>query len=106
MGYHTSYDLTVKNNDKDESIQWAAAINEFLGYPLFSENTPYASDTTWNNEEKDMRKFSQLHPDILFEIEWDGDNSEDKGTTYYKNGKMQECEAIITYPPFDESKLQ
>ena len=54
-----------------------------------------------------MLALSARFPDVVFQLYGDGEDSEDKWMTYYKNGRSQKdaLRVIIEEDPFDESKL-
>ena len=43
-------------------------------------------------------EISKKHPDVLFKLRGEGENSGDIWDKYYKNGKMQKCDARIVIP--------
>ena len=59
----------------------------------------------WYNWKHDMIALSKRFPNILFALHGEGEENGDLWNAYFKNGKVQICEAIITYEPFDENKL-
>ena len=59
----------------------------------------------WFDEEEQMCRFSQSHPDLVFEIHSDYED----GSTYidfYKDGMTYRAQTVVIFPDFDESKLQ
>lgn len=53
-----------------------------------------------------MRKLSEGYPTVLFTMKAQGEELEDLMVAYYRDGKYQEENAKIIYPPFDKSKLK
>lgn len=98
MGYYTRFNLEVighTNVDHEEEIS-----NEFNeGYPMFEE------ENKWYDYQQDMKEYSLKYPELIFKLEGQGEQNEDIWKCYFKNGKMQECIAIITFDEYDESKL-
>lgn len=98
MGYYTTFSLKVIGHteiDHEEEIS-----NEFHdGYPVFDESVK------WYDYQQDMKEYSLKYPELLFKLEGVGEQNEDMWICYFKNGKMQECPATITFDDFDESKL-
>lgn len=121
MGYNTRYDLEVEGSTYREAVTGEDAdgnettifvtkkisieklkkeIANDVGYTyLFGE------ECKWYGHADDMRKFSKKYPDILFILSGEGEESGDLWRKYFKNGKMQIAEVVITYEPFDEGKL-
>ena len=52
-----------------------------------------------------MLEVSKLYPEHLFMLEGEGEESGDIWRKYFFNGKYQICNAIITFEPFDKTKL-
>jgi len=100
MGYHTRYSLEVIQ-DEYTFIDHEAGIGQASGY-----GNPFGDECKWCNHDKHMLEYSLDHPNVLFKLSGEGEEAGDLWIKYYKNGKMQECRAAITYPPFDESKLE
>lgn len=121
MGYETMYDLTIHNSKfikevkgkdangnpasvfveeyiDEEKIK--AEVADFVGYSYL-----WSDPCKWYGHEAHMRTISKKYKDVVFELSGEGETSGDLWIKYFKNGKMQLCQAKITYDPFDESKL-
>ena len=111
MGYYTNYKMTVideNGNDIDSSIE-----------PLFHEQELYQSGVSvqdvitqkldafkWYEHDKDMREYSEVHPQYLFILDGEGEESGDIWRKFYKNGKSYEWKLEYTLPDFDPDKLK
>lgn len=59
----------------------------------------------WSSIEDDMRRLSRVFPNMLFTVKWDvPDYGEGPVQDYFVDGKHQR--AVLTFSPFDESKLK
>lgn len=104
MGYCTNYRLIV--SEKEEPLieelrnecEWAKYALDEIG-----ETTDACK---WYEHEEDLKVFSLKHPDTLFQLEGEGEESDDIWIKYFKNGKIQKCYANITFDEYDESKLE
>ena len=65
-----------------------------------------AKPCEWYNHEPEMRKLSSKFPDVLFTLKGAGEESWDIWKKHFKGGKMQICQAKITFEHFDEAKLE
>jgi len=52
-----------------------------------------------------MRAFSLLHPEVLFLIDGEGEESGDIWKQWFKNGKSFYTKAKMVFEDFSESKL-
>ena len=99
MGYYTNYELqTVSGTDYETNYE--QEISDFIDY------NPFDEPTKWYRYEKEMKEFSQKHPNVVFEISGEGEENGDLWKAYFKNGKMQMCKAKIIYDDFNENLLQ
>ena len=99
MGYYTKYELEVKEETRTD-IDHEKEICDIVDYKYLFEDA-----TKWYDHEKDMRDYSKKYPRTLFILSGIGEESPDLWRRYFKNGKMQDTKAIITYVKYEESKL-
>lgn len=120
MGYRTEFNLFVYLSAQEEPlneqhfnpteevlkiVEELRESSEDAHYAL-EEDGQTASHASWSEHEQELAEFSKKYPTILFELAGIGDETTDIWSKYFKNGRMQYCEAVISFPPFDESKLQ
>ena len=104
MGYYTDYNLTAHGATDEQRAEMNKIIIQEWGLEEWGDG--WWCNAKWYDHDKDMLRLSLLYPNILFELQGDGEESDDMWVTWYKNGKKQHCPAEIIYPPFDESKLR
>ena len=97
MGYDTNYSLSILSGDR--SIDYEEEISEEFGI-WFNE------DIKWYGHERDMNAFSTKYPDVVFQLEGDGEESGDMWKRFFKNGKSQRIEPKLVWGVFNESKLK
>lgn len=106
MGYMTRYELDYYNGNEIE----VETYNEIYEYIKNNDDMSYAlideRECKWYMHDKDMLEMSKHFPNVIFKIHGEGEEIGDLWEKYYKNGKMQICEAKITYEPYDENKLK
>jgi len=58
--------------------------------------------------EKDLVKFSEVYPTVLFElnIKWDSGFGDPPSRYYVKDGKIQTAKVQVIFEDFDETKLK
>lgn len=109
MGYYTNYTLTTTpDNFTEEMKNKLMEIN-----PDYFEREEWVEEllngdmnSKWYSNEEDILELSKFFPDILFELEGEGEDNEDMWKKYFKNGKSQYAKAKIIFEDFDESKLK
>ena len=103
MGYLTNYTLTVYTSDMKKITDSGdfdnPMIKNFHDYD-FWENT-----CLWEDPEGDMKRYSKLHPNAIFQLHGEGEDNFDIWEKWFVNGKMQVCETKIAISPFDPSQL-
>ena len=95
MGYYTRFDIS---SNSQEVIN---TINEVSGY-----GDVESDEIKWYHHKDHCITVSKMFPHELITVEGVGEEQGDQWKAYYKNGKMQHCKALITFEPFDESKLK
>lgn len=102
MSYYTRYTVEVLEGD----ISLIAALREFSEDAEDAVDTDGGSyhDSSWFDCLEELKAFSELHPEALFELRCMG--TLDNWNAYFKNGKMQYGEATITYDEYDVEKLK
>lgn len=112
MGYYTNYNLTYKlpeNYTKEQKLILCDAFNQkdACEYgPLDDFLSGQSDECKWYNHEEDMLNFSKRFPEVVFILEGSGEEQGDQWFKYFKNGKIQRCNAIITFEKYDESLLE
>lgn len=96
MGYYTSLELEILKGE-DYEINYEFEIgSHFFSYDVKNVMSSFIPE---------MISYSKKHPNTLFLIKGDGEESFDMWKAYIKNGKMQFCEARIEYDDFNESLM-
>lgn len=110
MGYYTEYNLEIKTDAfryNEALTKTVSKLRELdvIDYALY-ENLESYDTCKWYSHEDDMKKVSLEVKNVLFELKGIGEESGDMWVKYFKNGKMQRCDAKIVYEPFDETQLK
>jgi hypothetical protein len=107
MGYYTRYNLSVDapNYNDMEIIEQFRKENEYAAHAL-EEDGSCADECKWYDHEKELKAFSKKHPNLVFTLKGEGEESGDMWYKYFKGGKMQRAKAIITYEDYDPAKLE
>lgn len=100
MGYYTSFSFQVLDGN-DGVTDYEEEIMDISGYGYLFDDS-----VSWYTHQFDMRLLSSRHPTTLFKLTGDGEDSGDLWEEYYLGGKMQRCDAKITFDPYDPSKLE
>ena len=104
MGYYTDYTLTVEHATPEDLENIGKTVHDEWGMESWDDG--WGCNDKWYDHDEDMLVLSIRFPHIVFELHGAGENNDDLWYTYYKNGKKQHCPAIITFDPYDESKLE
>lgn len=106
MGYYTNYTLTVEEFNPAVIDEIEKIIVDEWKMEHWYDCCWALGEVKWYEHDKDMLTLSQHFPNVVFDLYGEGEDAEDMWHTYYKNGKKQHCPAIITFEPYDESKLE
>lgn len=101
MGYYTRFALSIHQDGKNY-VYDQDAIKQLIEHVDYH---PFWEACKWYDHEEHMKWLSEQWPDTVFLLEGEGEEAGDMWKKYFKNGEMQVCKAIITYPPYDESQL-
>lgn len=104
MGYYTNFTLEINVSDETIIPQFREECDD-ASYAL-DDGGDCSDSSKWYDCESDLKTFSVKHPEVLFTLSGEGEETGDLWILYVKNGKSQHCQAIITYPAFDESLLK
>ena len=97
MGYYTDYDISENSEEIQEAIEEKSSYGGWYDGRL---------NAKWYQCEEDCKGVSLRFPDQVIIVKGEGEEQGDIWKSYFKNGKIQTCEGVITYPEFDESKLK
>lgn len=111
MGYYTSYKLSVlEGGDEEQLISEFRSESDGARYAL-DEDGDTNESCKWYDSNSDLIKFSKKHPDTIFCLEGEGEESGDNWKLYVKDGHSQKCRARLVcrewchYDEFDKAKL-
>ena len=99
MGYYTRHELEIVKGD-NELIEQFREVSEDASYAIDSAGDSEES-CKWYRHQDELKNFSLLHPEALFKLSGEGEDSGDIWHEYYQDGKMQICKAMIVFPDFD-----
>lgn len=103
MGYYTKYELR-SNPDIIETEDFKEKFNIIAGDGEY--DYVLTEDCKWYEHEENMRAISKLHPETLFMLDGEGEESGDIWRKYFFDGRMQYCEAKIVFEDFNEKELK
>ena len=111
MGYYTCYTLKIIKGSEDlieefrNQFDSARYIKKKIGYAIDKFGNTN-QECKWYSSNEELIKFSLNHPDVLFKLSGEGEESGDIWDLYVQNGKSQLCVAEIVLEPFDPEKLK
>ena len=99
MGYYTRYELEIVSGN-DGSTNYELEISNTTNYDYL-----FGDSIKWYDHEEDMKKYSIGHPNVLFRLTGEGEDSGDIWMAYYQNGKMFKTKAKLVFENFSIEKL-
>ena len=100
MGYYTRFELEEVSGDINYNLDYEVEISNATDYSHCFEDS-----IKWYDFEEDMKSFSKNHPNTIFCIKGEGEESGDIWKAYFKNGKMFKTKAVLVFEEFTEEKL-
>lgn len=107
MGYQTKFSLELQNL---QDIEFATIMADLFAhvqdamYALENDGSAYDA-VSWYDHVQDMQLFSRRWSHVIFALKGKGEENGDLWHKYFQNGKVQICNAIITFDSFDPEKL-
>lgn len=111
MGYYTYFEITIPAKfDVDDVIDKLVTLSDYAFEKTVTNDKikSFATVDTckWYSHESNMIDLSELFPKILFQVDGDGEESDDVWRTYYLNGKSQSVEVKTVYGKLNMKKLK
>lgn len=108
MGYYTQYVLEVDapagHPVCDEPVAYWSNDDGDFTVRTFIDDPP--EPCKWYEHEEDLVALSKKHPDVLFTLHGEGEESGDLWVQYFKGGKTQLEKAHIVFGKFDPKRLR
>lgn len=108
MGYSTNFEITaVGFKDPDQVEFFEFKLKKISGYTFQTTTSDITysgilSDSKWYDCVEDCTALSIAFPDVLIEVEGDGEESGDFWRARFRNGESEKITAEIVFPEFKE----
>lgn len=116
MSYNTNFSLAISGGPENVALACGAVnlLSNVEPKSQLYEDPDWLTEliiegsnsAKWYEHKKDMTLISKSCPGVLFTIEGEGEDVDDHWFEYWQNGKHQECVGVMTFPPFDHSKMK
>lgn len=114
MGYYTTFTLGIQDKEKNTSeninrLHLALIeIDSDNKHVFDNDGTQVWSDggIKWYEHSEDMEKVSKLLPDLVIQVDGEGEEVGDIWRSFWKNGKVHEAKRTVIVEEFDETKLK
>jgi len=95
MGYLTYFTLDIVSGSDEDFDALVGDIREKTGIDFSRDNS---AEAKWYDCEKDMTALSMKYPDLVVQLDGDGEDSDDLWSERFRNG---ECESVgVEMPDF------
>ena len=95
MGYYTTYTLNKISGSDGDFDALVKDIRVKSGVDFSSHNVQEAK---WSRHDDDMHELSRKYPDLVVQLDGDGQDSDDLWATRYRDGESESVGAVL--PPF------
>lgn len=97
MGYNTSHRVSITDAEgNDVTAQHIGLVAAQSGYD--EDQLLDGEECKWYDENEDMLALSEQHPNLVFRVDGDGEESGDIWTHWYKAGQLQQWDADVRRP--------
>lgn len=103
MGYYTTFGISHIEGDFEEYEKMLAELADSTGYSDITEETLYAK---WYDCKEDCLAISKKYPDILFQVDGEGEDSTDFWSCRFKNGIFDYVAGKVQIPKFSILQTQ
>lgn len=103
MGYYTDFKITVKGKQQDEE-EFTEYLDKKTGYYVdYYDGIFHIQEAKWYDWEKDMIEVSKEHPENLFQVDGEGEESGDIWRCFFHRGIKERVQVETVY---SESNLE
>ncbi len=111
MSYTGDFTLSAKISDVGlfDAVENAIMVmNSYMKRSYYEDGFAVWEDIndTWYDHEEDMLALSKQFPQILFELECQGELPDDLWRQFFQNGKTQLCPAYSTFWPYISDRMR
>jgi hypothetical protein len=106
MGYYSAFTLSVSNPDGTPAGDEVAkkAIGEFReecedAMSALKPDGTFRDNAKWYDCNEDLTEFSEKYPDLLFELNVEGEDETGYYRLYCLDGAQEVCKGEMAYPP-------
>lgn len=103
MGYCSTYIITPCVDDENKAKEILDAIEKRSGYNIEENGSPDSGivfDAKWYDSEDDLVEVSKEFPEVVIEMDVEGEERDDNWTIRVKNGEKEIVRAKTVTPPF------
>lgn len=100
MGYITDFKLKVTPDTIPNIVEEVSDISDYLW------DDELCMNGKWYDWPSHMKELSKRYPEHMFQLDGDGEDSDDIWRVYFKNGKSHDANTRLIYEDFDERLLK